>query len=230
MNHRQFEVRTGIVHRNPPGFDQHNLEQRIHHQYHHDDHFGRTAPHSGKNLGKTEAVRHQCERSGHQEKRRLQQGAVKRLAAGPHPVDAASCLHGGEDQHYAPQRQQIAKQDDVSIEREYGGKIADRYQQHGRHGRSQIDHRGEPEHEPRRRTVNRRLAQQRPQPTDMLIERSPLTAGQQGPCPDDYSGQHQCNEQVQYYTHRINRYLRADSGSTTKTRGPGTTAHRARNG
>ena len=176
MDHRQFEVRAGVVDRDAPGLGEDDLHEHVGRQQQHHDQLHAVHGVAREDRVERGVARQQGQRAEDEHQRRFDQRAVQGFAAGAHALERASGVHRREDEGHAAQSQEVGEGDQVAFERQRGRQVAYGDEQRGDEGRAERDGRGRAEHGGRRGGVDGALAQQQAHVVKVLGEADALAA------------------------------------------------------
>ena len=179
MDHREFEVRRRVVHR-----DSRVLRQVDDHERGQDEDYRRKVraqkrrvPEASVDSAERYASGDRAEPGHAEQQRRLAQRREKRLAVRAHPLEARPRVERGQNREETPEGEKIRHQQNVAFEMQQRGVPPERDQAERAEHRRQRDDRPGPEHPCRRRAVHRALAKQPREAPVGLEQRRPLPSG-----------------------------------------------------
>ena len=120
MDHRQLEVRAGVVDRHTPGLGEDDLHEYVGRQQQHHDQLHPVHGVARKDRGEGGVARQQGQRAEDEHQRRFDQRAVQGFAAGAHALERTSGVHRREDEGHAAQGQEVGEGDQIAVEQRAG--------------------------------------------------------------------------------------------------------------
>ena len=181
MDHRQFEVGAGIVHRYAAAFGEDDLHQHVGREHQQDGQLQVARRRFGEDPGERRVARQQGQRAGREHERRFDQRAVEGFAARAHAFERTSGVHGAEDQREAAESHQVGEADDVAVERQQGFQLPDGDEERGDDRRAEVDRRHGAEQRRSGRRIDCAFAQQQAHVEEVLGEADAPAARQHGP-------------------------------------------------
>ena len=181
VDHRQLEVRAGIVHRDAAALGEDELQQQVGREQQYDGLLRVARGVVGEERGEGGVAREerQCAEDEHQ--RRFGERAVERFAAGSHPFERTAGVHRREDERRAAQGQQVGEGHQVAVEREQRRQVAHGDEERGQQRRAQADGRCGAEERRHGRRIDGSLAEQQAEVAEVLREADAPASGQTGP-------------------------------------------------
>ena len=180
VDHRQLQVRRGVVHRHARRLGEQDEEQADadHHQRRGGGRPGGrqwTAEHPGQG----EAPGGEGQPCEAQEQRRFGKRGERHFATGAHPLEARAGVEPPQHQHEASQRQQVGERDEIAREAHQRATPIERHDRRCEQRRRHDDDRGQAEHPRGRRAVDGPLSKQLAQVPIELEHGRATPAGEQ---------------------------------------------------